>query len=110
MTQDEILAMKPGRELNSVVAQEIIGHIVVRDAMLGDLEGVPDEDGSHIWGVLQPYSEDIEAADAVVDTMIRLGFEDAVCWADFGDGAFTEPEAICKASLLAKLHPIKACQ
>ncbi|MFN8627538.1 MAG: hypothetical protein U0587_16370 [Candidatus Binatia bacterium] len=110
MTQEEILAMKPGRELNSTVAAEIIGHVVVQDELLGDLEGVPDEDGSHIWDHLQPYSEDIEAADIVVDTMIRMGFEDAVCWADFGDGCYTEPEAICKAALLAKLYPIKACQ
>jgi hypothetical protein len=110
MTQEEILAMKPGRELNSKVAEEIIGHLVVQDALLGDLEGLLDEDGSHNWNNLQPYSEDIEAADLVVDTMIRLGFEDAVCWADFGDGAFTEAEAICKAALLAKLHPIKPCQ
>jgi hypothetical protein len=110
MTQDEILAMKPGRELNSKVAAEIIGHLVVRDEVLGDLEGLLDEDGSYIWNDLQPYSEDLEMADFVVDAMLRLGFEDAVCWADFGDGAFTEAEAICKAALLAKLHPIKACQ
>lgn len=110
MTQEEILAMRPGRELDSKVAREIVGHVVVRDEFLGDLEGLPDDDGSYVWDELRPYSEDLEAADVVVDAMIRLGFEDAVCWADFGDGAFTEPEAICKAALLAKLHPIKACQ
>jgi hypothetical protein len=110
MTQDEILAMQPGRELNAMVAEEIIGRRVVQDELLGDLEGLLDEDGSYVWGELQRYSEDIEAADFVVDAMIRLGFEDAVCWGDFGDGAFTEAEAICKAALLAKLHPIKPCQ
>ncbi len=110
MTQEEILAMKPGRELNWKVAQEIIGHVVVCDEKLGDLEGLLDGDGTYIWDELQPYSEELESADLVVDTMIRLGFEDAVCWADFGDGAYTEPEAICKAALLAKLHPVQACE
>lgn len=110
MTQEEILAMKPGRELSSKIAREIIGHVVVKDETLGDLEGLLDDDGTYIWDELQPYSEDLAAADVVVEMMIRLGFEDAVCWADFGDGAFTEAEAICKAALLAKLHPIKACQ
>lgn len=107
MTQEDILTMKPGRELNSKVAEEIIGRLVVQDEFLGDLEGLLDEDGTYIWNQLQPYSEDVKVADFVVDAMIRLGFDDAVCWADFGDGTFTEAEAICKAALLAKLYPIK---
>lgn len=109
MTQEEILAMQPGRELNAKIAAEIIGHVVVHDEFLGDLEGQRDKDGSNVWDSLQPYSEDIAAADLVVDAMLRRGFDDAINWADFGDGAFTEAEAICKAALLARLHPLKAC-
>lgn len=103
MTREEILAMKPGRELNEKVAREVIGGTVTEDATLGWMEGFPDEDGNHVWDVLNPYSEDLSAAERVVDEMIAEGFDDAVYWADFGDGAYTEPEAICKRALLTVL-------
>ena len=33
--------------------------------------------------------------------MIEKGYEDAIYWADFGDGTYGEAEAICKAALSA---------
>ena len=36
--------------------------------------------------------------------MIELGYEDAIYWADFGEGKYKEAEAICKAALLAVLE------
>ena len=104
MSQAEILAMEPGDELNMKVAAEVMGHAVVREELLGLMERLIDPtDGSSVWGPVYPYSEDMEVAESVVERMIELGYEDAIYWADFGDGMYTEPEAICKAALLAIL-------
>lgn len=102
MTQEEILAMEPGVELNKLVAEQVIGHHIAKDELFGYLERLIDsEDGSSVWSPPQPYSEDISTAEAVVEKMIELGHSDAIYWADFGDGAYGEAEAICKAALLA---------
>ncbi len=105
MTQEEILAMKPGSELNIKVAKEVMGNIVTREELFGHMERLIDpKDGTSVWGPAQPYSEDISVAESVVDKMIELGHDDAIYWADFGDGIYTEAEAICKAALLAILE------
>jgi len=104
MTQEEILAMNPGAELNAKVAEEVIGHAVARDETFGYTERLIDKDNSSVWDKLLHYSEDISAAELVVGKMIELGHDDAIYWADFGDGIYTEPEAICKAALLAILE------
>ena len=104
MTKEEILAMNPGLELNIKVAEEIIGHSVAKDDVFGYVERYTDEEGESVWDTLQPYSEDISAAELVVKKMIDLGHDDAIYWADFGCGVYTEPEAICKAALLALLE------
>lgn len=104
MTENEILAMKPGSELNAQVAEKIMGHVIAEDELLGYVERlVNPEGGDSIWSPLKRYSEDISVAELVVDKMVELGHEDAVCWADFGGGKYTEAEAICKAALLAVL-------
>ncbi len=100
MTRDEILVMKPGAALNAKIAEEIMGHVVVQDATLGEMERFLD-DGESAWGPPQPYSEDRVVAESVVQKMLDLGYEDAVYWSSFGQGKYTEPEAICKAALLA---------
>jgi hypothetical protein len=102
MTKEEILLMKPGIELNAKIAEEIMGKVVVQDKMLGPMERLL-HDGESVWGPPQPYSEDLIAAEQVVDKMLDLGYEDAVHWSRFGDGRYTEAEAICKAALLAIL-------
>ncbi|MBI2906916.1 MAG: hypothetical protein HYX92_04605 [Chloroflexi bacterium] len=102
MSLEEILAMKPGAELNALVAEQVMGKRVVKDQFFGYMEqSIHPEDGSSIWGDPLPYSEDMDWAEMVVDKMIEKGFDDAICWADFGNGAYTEPEAICKAALCA---------
>jgi len=104
MTKEEILAMQPGCELNIKVAKEIIGHEVVEDKTLGYVERFTcKDDNSSVWDTLHNYSEDMAAAELVVNKMVQLGHYDAIYWADFGGGAYTEPEAICKRSLIALL-------
>ena len=101
MTEEYILAMQSGTELNAKVAKDVMGHKVVQDEIFGYTEGFTGEDGSTVWGPLHPYSESIWAAEAVVDKMIKLGYAAAVHWSDFGDGIYTKAEAISKAALLA---------
>ena len=104
MTKEEILAMCPGLELNTKVAEEIMGRSVTKDDIFGYVERYIDEQGETVWDTLHPYSEDLSVAELVVKKMIDLGHDDAIYWADFGCGVYTEPEAICKAALLALLE------
>ena len=102
-SRQEILAMKPGRELNIVVAKYVLGHDVVADKSLGELERLEDSDSS-IWSIPLCYSEDYEAAQNVVCAMMDMGYLDAPKWDQFGDGAYTPAEAICKQALLCMLE------
>lgn len=101
MTKEEILQMKPGEELNRKIAEQVMGHVVVEDAFLGPVERLLDNSGQSAWGSPQPYSEDRATAELVVQRMLDLGYEDAAYWSGFGEGHYTEAEAICKAALLA---------
>jgi len=105
MTREEILSTQPGSELNIQVAQKIMGHVIIKDELLGHIERwVNSEDGSSVWSPVKHYSEDISTAESVVDKMVELGYKDAIHWTDFGGGKYTEAEAICKAALLALLQ------
>ncbi|MDD5702900.1 MAG: hypothetical protein PHU23_12720 [Dehalococcoidales bacterium] len=117
MTKEEILAMRPGSELNMKVAEIIMGHTIINDEIFGYMERVINlnstecgstccgsKEGDSVWSAVKPYSEDISAAEQVVEKMTELGYKDAVYWADFGNGKYTEPEAICKAALLSRLE------
>ena len=105
MTQEEILAMQPGSELNMKVAEQVMGHAIVKDQLFGYMERmINPKDGSSVWCSVQPYSEDISVAESVVDKMVEMGHEDAIYWADFAEGKYTEAEAICKSALLAVLE------
>jgi hypothetical protein len=104
MTENEILEMKPGIELNMKVAKEVMGHRVIKDENLGYMERfISKRDKNSVFGLVQPYSEDASIAAQVIDRMIEKGYQEAPSWADFGGGAFTEPEAISKAALCAIL-------
>jgi hypothetical protein len=122
MTKKEILAMKPGIDLNILVAERILGHAVKQDEIMGYMEritmpktqngtscascatcGGSAVEGDSIWGLVEKYSEDISAAKVVIKKMLEIGYKDANSWADFGDGKYTEAEAICKAALVAVL-------
>ena len=83
-----------------LVAKEVMGHEVVSDQVLGDTERFVDAAGSSIWSELTPYSEDVGAAEAVINKAVKLGFTDVKTWRDFGSGSYTPAEAICKKALL----------
>jgi len=100
MTKEEILAMKPGRELNILVAEVVMKHKVIVDGIFGDMERPISEDSGSAWDALQLYSEDISAAQLVVERMITLGHSDAVFWEHYGNGIYTQAEAICRRALL----------
>ena len=103
MTREEILAMKPGRELNIKVAEDIMGREVISDEIFGDMEAYVDNDARSSYEPLQSYSQDVSAAQLVVERMIRLGHDDAIFWEHYGDGIYPPAEAICKMALLVVL-------
>jgi hypothetical protein len=103
-SREKILAMKPGRELNIIVAKYVLGYDVVTDKFLGELERQKDSDESSVWSIPLGYSEDIEAAQDVVSAMMDKGYFEAAKWDQFGDGAYTPAEAICKKALLCILE------
>ena len=129
MTREEILAMKAGRELNIRVAEDVMGFEFSEDEIFGDTESyklsrrrtpLARFAGNQIYGPLRHYSEDMSAAQRVVDKLkkynVRLEFnhhtENWEAWfshrkADFSypiASAVTIPEAICKAALLTMLE------
>lgn len=116
MDRDEILAMEPGRELDSLISEKIMGYITH-----GHFR---EKNGVRI--LVQPYSTDISAAFEVVEKMRPTHVYEM---ADFGRNmhkdnphyaafhpinkprdykrqvhAKTLTEAICKAALLAALE------
>ena len=100
MTREDILEIKPGRELNIAVAKYVMNHEVVVDETFGDMERLVGEDSSSVWDTLLPYSEDMSAAQLVTERMIELGHSDAAFWDEYGDGVYTRAEAICRRALL----------
>jgi hypothetical protein len=103
MTREEILAMKPGRELNIAVAELVMKHEVIVDEIFGVMERQIADDGSSAYTNLPPYSEDMPSAHSVIDRMITLGHSDALSWERYGNGIYTQAEAICKVALLVAL-------
>lgn len=103
MTKEEVLAMKPGRELNIKVAETIMWNEVVSDEIFGDVERYIDGEGSSVYGPLRSYSEDISAAQSVVDRMVNLGHGDEIFFRHYANGIYTSAEDICKAALLIML-------
>ena len=121
MTKEEILEMKAGRELNIGVAEEVMGCKFAQDEFFGDMQGCIDSQGNSVWGVLEAYSEDRSIAQQVVDKLknsynVRVEFNyytenweaefsELQTSLEFGTvSALDEPEAICKAALLAILE------
>ena len=120
MTKEEILEMKAGRELNIRVAEEVMGCKFAQDELFGDMQACIDSEGNSVWATLEAYSEDRSIAQQVVDKLrnsynVRVEFNyDTENWEarfseletglSFGTvSALDEPEAICKAALLAIL-------
>lgn len=111
MTRDEILTLKPGIELSMQVAEKVMRNVTTDDATWGYMERLVDPaDGSSVWIPLNAYSEDMSLAESVVERMLAMGYQDAIYWASFGNGRYSEPEAICKAALLAiEEDPVTCC-
>ena len=110
--KDDILKMKPGVELNTQVAEKVLGNSTAEDATWGYMERFIDPaDGAPLWVPLTPYSEEVAAAESVVQAMLEMGYADAIYWSDYGNGNNTKAEAICKAALLAIAEaPVACCQ
>ena len=104
MTEEAIRAMRPGRELNIKVANDVMWHEVVTDEVFGDTEKYIDEHGESVYGPLKSYSEDDSDAKLVVEKMLKLGYGDAIFWKHCGDEFCTQAEAICKMALLNMLE------
>jgi hypothetical protein len=116
MNRDEILAMEPGRELDALVAEKVMGYklhypenydqcTVDKGHIIDCFE--PSTDISAAWEVVEKYFY-VEVRK--VNTKLELGNGGIWCWracVSKGDGyssiatSETAPEAICKAALLA---------
>ena len=111
MTKDEILAMKPGRELDTLVAEKIFG-LEYMECIGCYIDSNGDEQK------IQRHSTDIETAWEVIEKIIAnklepmLSFQNglwcmAILNARYNDPFIdlaqckTAPEAICKAALVA---------
>jgi hypothetical protein len=101
VNKEKILALPPGTDLNIKVAEEIFGHAVINDEILGWMERPQRAEDGSIWSELLHYSEDLETADLIVKLMLEAGYDEAIHWDEFGGGKYSKPEAICKAALLA---------
>ncbi|HQX77874.1 MAG TPA: hypothetical protein PLC64_04080 [Steroidobacteraceae bacterium] len=102
MNREQILKMSPGEGLSLLVAEKIMGNVTTRDEFMGFMERMIDPaDGGSVWVPLTAYSEDIGAAEEVVERMLGKGHPDAIYWSQFGEGKYAEAEAICKAAMLA---------
>lgn len=104
MKEKDILAMKPGAKLNAYVAKHVLKHDIIDDEFVGQTERLTDEDGNSVWSEVMPYSEDLSAAQTVVEEMIKRGYSEAPSWEDYGNGIYAPAEAICKRALLAVLE------
>ena len=124
MTRDEILAMKPGREMDALAARKAMGwtHIITKDQYGGVYVGWPPDRSAESGEYIPHYSTDDAAAMKIVPAMAKRGWDFAVYyWAESErytayflrdsrhEGAYAQaeagalPEAICKAALLALL-------
>ena len=118
MTKEEILEMKAGRGLNIRVAEDVMGCKFAQDELFGDMQGCIDSQGNSVWGPLEAYSEDRLIAQQVIDKLrsnynmiIEFNYYTENWEGGFSEletglscgivSALDEPEAICKAALLA---------
>lgn len=119
MTRDEILAMKPGRELDAIIINQIMNWPVIKNEFYigGAIVEISDKEGAAIE-FCSP-SKDMNLAYKVVEKMkqthcITIGTDTGgryyCCFTPFGGNMVwtshstaSLPEAICKAALLAVL-------
>jgi hypothetical protein len=99
MDKWQIDRMQPGRELNILVAKEVMGTKVVADEIFGLMEMIITNKGENVYIALRAYSEDLSFARRVIARMIALDFHDETAYWLAED----RPEIICKAALRAVL-------
>ena len=121
MTRDEILAMKPGRELDARVAEKVMGWKT--NWLKTDWWEEINPNTHHHKGLVKDFkpSTDISAAWEVVEKMFERGGCEIGCYGSKSGGkwfevivitmngevkvtAHTAHEAICKAALLAVME------
>ncbi|MFH0726471.1 MAG: hypothetical protein V2B19_09010 [Pseudomonadota bacterium] len=100
MDNGQIDRMQPGRELNILVAKEVMGTKVVTDEIFGLMEMIITDKGENVFITLRAYSEDMSFARRVIARMIELDFHDETAYWQAED----RPEIICKAALRAVLR------
>ncbi|MNC03295.1 hypothetical protein D3C75_506960 [compost metagenome] len=113
LTREEILATSPGRELDSMIADKVIGMDLVEDTLLQLPRYYLPEYDRTIHRDVPLYSSDIAAAWEIVNNNKRWfslqwnGME-FICEIGIDSpcriGAKEAPEAICKCALLAVLN------
>ncbi|MHB8172129.1 MAG: BC1872 family protein [Thermincolia bacterium] len=116
MTRDEVLNMKPGRELDALVAEKVMGE---RVRSRGQLESCIMPGANKPWRAIPNYSTDISASWEVIETLASvfrmlervplISQYTCTVWPDnllkpIKVNAPTAPEAICKAALLVCLR------
>jgi hypothetical protein len=122
MNAQEILAMKPGKRLNILVAQEIFDLAYIQDPIFGDIVIFSGENSTS-FGFLPHYSEDLPTARTILqkaDSSANLkkyrgrweaNVQRKKVYYYYPDlNATSRPEAICKAALLAKMENNKTLQ
>jgi len=110
MSREEILEMKPGRELDVLVAQKIFDNCVCGYStditaawqVVEKMRTMEDSEGNHLLCCLEIYS------DYDFCWEVRWSYAELSIHNDghktHSSGCFDEfPEAICKAALLTKL-------
>ena len=110
MTREEILAMKPGRELDALVATKVMGYktpyndsfIQVEDGMMHYFD--PSENITAAWEVVEKVGQSAEVKvfnrsgwTCYISSNLDLGF-------NFRATGETAPEAIAKCCLLAVME------
>ena len=119
---DDIREMKPGRELDALVAEKVMGWAAVMDVVggkkMGIIEGNIFSTHSSEWLDVPHYSTDISAAFEVLKNFYfhieNMGYgekryqvilkmhRDSGEFYDVEVFAESLPEAICKAAIIAK--------
>lgn len=84
--------MQPGRELNILVAKEVMGTKVVPDEIFGLMEMIITDKGENVYITLRAYSEELSSAQLVLARMIELDFHDETAYWQAED----RPEIICR--------------
>lgn len=118
ITREQIKQMKAGKEINALVAEYIMGWIVMEDKDVG----IPDQSGLSAYQAIPLYSSDWNMAGKVIEEMGKnhfisitnasmrdISLDHWFCRMDKGKHIYESmaaivPLAICKTALLAVME------